>query len=99
MKKIKYYTVEEAKAIIEVDEKLKAGLEKLRPEYEDEEHQMDYGLEYCDFFSDWDSDEDYIPICIGWENAEDEYCIYVETLEQAIVIVRDIEKAQGNIEP
>jgi hypothetical protein len=102
MKKIKYYTVEEASAIIEADEKLKAGLEKLRPEYEDEENRMDYGLEYCDFFSNWDSDEDYIPICIGWgrnEDVADDFAIEVETLEQAIVIVRDIEEAQGNIEP
>jgi hypothetical protein len=97
MKNIKHYAVEEAKVIIAADEKLKAGLEKLRPEYEDEENRMDYGLDYCDFFADWDSDEDYVPICICWENDEDEYCISVETLEQAIVIVSDIEKACGNI--
>lgn len=99
MKKIKYYTLDEAKAIIAADEKLKAGLEKLRPEYEDEENRMDYGLDCCDFFADWDSDEDYIPVCICWENGEDEYCIAIETLEQAILIVRDIEEAQGDIEP
>lgn len=99
MKKITYYTYEEAKAIIEADKRLTAGIEKLRPEYEDENSRMDYGLDFCDFFEDWDADEEPTPICIYWETVSDEHCISVNTLEQALVIVRDIEEARGRILP
>lgn len=97
MKNLKHYTYEEAVAKIEADEKLKAVFEKLRPEYEDTENRMDYGLKHCDFWEDWDTDTDseFAPICISWQN--DKYFITVDTLEQAVCIVKDIEEAKGNI--
>lgn len=102
MKKIKYYTLEEAQAIIATDETLKVGLEKLRPEYEDENRYLDYGLEHANFATNIDDEDN--TICIFWFKEDDvalenEYSILVDTLEQAIVIVRDIEEAHGNIEP
>ena len=97
MNKIKYYSFEEAKAIIESNEKLKSGLAKLYPEYEDEDSYLDYGLEYVSFQTDIDDEENKISIFTH----EDEPVIdiIVDTLEQAIVIVRDIEEACGKIKP
>lgn len=101
MKKIKYYTVEEAKAIIEADEKLRAGLERLRAEYEDEDSWLDYGLEYVSFQTNIDDEEEkvYIFTHDDTDDTGSSIDIVVDTLEQAILIVRDIEEAQGNIEP
>lgn len=102
MKKITYYTFEEANAIITDDEKLKADLEKLRPEYEDEDSYLDYGLEYVNFATNIDDEENKISIFWYTEddvNFEHEYFVVTDTLEQAIVIIRDVEEAHGNIEP
>ena len=101
MKKIKYYTLDEAIAIINADEKLKAGFERLRSEYVEEDSYMDYGLEYVNFCTNIDDEENKVYIYSHIEDEDEEPAIeiVVDTLEQAIVIVRDIEESRGNIEP
>ena len=99
MRKINYYTQEQAKEIINSNPELKEFYEKVRVDYELDTVRVDCGLEYCGFWENWDSDDDISPICISWENDCDAYGICVNTLEQAVAIVNDIEKAQGKVRP
>lgn len=105
MKKIKYYTAEEAKAIVEADDTLKTWAEKLRKE--DEEEYLDYGNDYFDLCTSIDDEaENRAWIAVykdqgiqleHFDNCdEDFYYITRLSIEQAILIGRDILNA---IEP
>ena len=105
--KVKRYTKEEALEIINNDEELKAELEEYKPLVGTED--LDYGFEHGNFFSFWDREADKLDpekICIQWldSDSEDEdnleahsHEVIADSIEEAIVILRDIEAANGNL--
>ena len=91
---IKQYTPEEAKAIIEADPDLKAEYERLLPAYEDS--MIDEGDTYCNFHNAFDLEDNQI--VLQWMAEDDDFIVHqvvVDSLEQAIVMVADINKAHG----
>lgn len=106
MNKIKRYTKEEALKIINADEELKKELEEyksLDPE------DLDYGFAHGNFFYLYDDDTDTLTdkVVIQWlpESYDDllnidfqAHEVIADSLEEAVVILRDIEEAHGNIE-
>ena len=99
MTKIKFYSVDEAKTIVENDEVLKSYADKLHKE--DQESYLDYGNDYFDLCSNIDDENEnrvwlsvYRDQGIKLEHFDDvdEDCYYVTglSIEQAIVIGRDI---------
>lgn len=105
MKMIKHYTVEEAKVTVEADVTLKAWAEKLQKEAEEE--YLDYGNDYFSLCTNIDDETEnkawlavYRDQGIQLEHfdSSDEEFYYITRLsiEQAILIGRDILKA---IEP
>lgn len=103
MKEIKYYAVEEAKAIVEADNTLKAWAEKLHKE-EDEEEYLDYSNDYFNLCSSISGDtENQVWIAVYKDQGiqlerfdscdEDFQYITRLSIEQAILIGRDILKA------
>lgn len=93
MKKINRYTVEEATAIIAADETLQEEFEELRPVYES--GALDHGFEYGNFFN---LAEDLNKLVVQWfDDSDNDYEIIVDSLSIAIVTIRDIEAAGGNI--
>jgi hypothetical protein len=99
MKHIKYYTEEEAKAIVAADENLSIWAERLRKE--DEDNGLDYGIDCLDFCTNID-DESENRVWIDWFEVSDterfnEQSIVGLSIEQAILIARDIVKAKGKI--
>ena len=93
MKKITRYTVEEAAAIIAADETLQEELEELKRFYEDGE--LDHDFEYGHFFN---LIEDNSKIVIQWfDDNDNDHEIIVDSLSVAVVVIRDIEAADGNV--
>lgn len=102
MNTIKYYTLEEAKAIVEADETLKTWAVKLCEEIE--ENYLDYGNDCFDLCTNPDNEAEN-PVWISVYRDQgiqlerfddvDEDCYYITGLsvEQAILIGRDILKA------
>lgn len=89
MKLIMQPTYEEAKAIIAADEDLKARVEELRADYES--GQLDHGFECGNFFN---LVEDESKVVIQWFDLDDhDFELIAESLEQAVVVIRDIEEA------
>ena len=99
MTKIKFYSVDEAKAIVENDEVLKSYAAKLRKE--DQDSFLDYGNDYFDLCTNVDCENEnrvwislYRDQGIQLEHFDDcdEDCYYVTglSIEQAILIGRDI---------
>lgn len=99
MKKIKYYTTEEAKAIVDADKTLKAWAEKLHKEAEEE--YLDYGNDYFDLCTSADDEtENRVWLAIYRDQGiqlehfdscdEDFQYITRLSIEQAILIGRDI---------
>ena len=88
---VKTYTKEEARAIIEANDALLAEYESLLPDYED--GRIDHGFEYGNFFN---STEDESKIVIQWVISDtDSTELIVDSLEAAIVAIRDIEASEG----
>jgi hypothetical protein len=99
MRKIKYYSVDEAAAIVAADETLKFWAEKLRSE--DEENYLDYGNDYFDLCSNTDDESDnrvwldiYKHLNLQLEHFDEAddccYSIVGLSIEQALLIGRDI---------
>lgn len=88
---VKTYTKDEARAIIEANDALLAEYESLLPDYED--GRIDHGFEYGNFFN---STEDESKIVIQWVISDtDSTELIVDSLEAAIVAIRDIEASEG----
>ena len=110
MNKVKRYTKEEALKIINADKDLKADYKEFKPLVGTEA--LDVGFEYGNFFSLYDSKADIIDpekIVIQWLDSgfnEDDYLdfdahaheVIADNIEEALVILRDIEEADGNLE-
>lgn len=111
MNKVKRYTKEEALKIINADKDLKADYKEFKPFVGTEE--LDVGFEYGNFFSLYDSKADVIDpekIVIQWLDSGyaddgDEFDfdkhaheVIADNIEEALVILRDIEEADGNLE-
>ena len=93
MKKLNIYTIEEAAAIIATDKALQDEYNTLKPFYEDGE--LDHGFEYGNFFN-LDGDRSVV---IQWlDDNDDSYEVIVDSLEVTVVVIRDIENANGNIQ-
>ncbi len=90
---VKLYTKQEAEKIIQADEKLLAEYNELLPDYE--EGMLDNSFKYGNFFN---LIEDESKVVIQWLKSETESAeIIVDSLETALVAIRDIEAAQGNV--
>lgn len=91
---IKRYTNQEARAIVERDRALRKELDLLRPDYASAE--LDYGFEYGNFFNCPELKRNQVVIqwCDGNEGTH-EYI--ADSLEIAVVVLRDIEVARGNL--
>jgi hypothetical protein len=109
MKKLKRYTKEQALEIINNDEALKNDLEELKPY--NETGDINHGFENGNFFnlSDEKTNTAYKDkIVIEWLDSgykDDEFnfeahCheVVTDSLEEAIVLLKDIEDANGDIE-
>lgn len=95
MKTLNRYTQAEAQAIISANEQLQKELEELRPYYEDEA--LDHGFTHGNFFN-CDSIES-TQVCIQWcgDDIDNYYEVVVDSLEELVVVLNEIEAANGNI--
>lgn len=87
MKTIKHYTKEEAKVIIATDKELATEYEELKSYYENGE--LDHGFEYGNFFN-LVEDPTKVVIQYCYEDEDEAHELIVDSLEQAIVTIRDI---------
>jgi hypothetical protein len=93
MKTIKHYSYEEAKAIVNADFELSIDCDAFIADYESGD--LDCGFEYGNFFN---LIEDPSKVVIQWLDSTDTAReLIVDSLEQALVIIRDIEEANGDI--
>ena len=99
MTKLKFYSADEAKTIVENDEVLKSYADKLHKE--DQESYLDYGNDYFDLCSNIDDESEHrVWISLYRDQGiqpehfddcdEDYYYITGLSIEQAILIGRDI---------
>ena len=95
MKTVIRYTKEEAQAIIAANEQMQRELEDLKPYYE--EAALDHGFECGNFFS-CPEIEDH-QICIQWcgDDIDVYHELVVDSLEELVVTINEIEAASGNI--
>ena len=95
MKTVNRYTQTEAQAIISANEQLQKELEELRPYYEDEA--LDHGFECGNFFN-CPEIEDH-QVCVQWcgDDIDDCHELIVDSLEELVVVLNEIEAANGNI--
>lgn len=94
MKTLTRYTQEEAQAIIAADEQMQKELEDLKPFYE--EGELDHGFDYGNFFNCDDLESNQV--CIQWcGDGPDFHEHIVDSLEELVVALNEIERAQGNI--
>ena len=94
MKTLTRYTREEAKAIIAANEQMQRELEDLKAYYEDST--LDHGFDYGNFFNC--DDLESTQVCIQWcgdTTAFNE--VVVDSLEELVVVLNEIEAACGNI--
>ena len=100
MKVLKTYAQAEALEIIQTDETLQNEYEELKPYYE--KAALDHGFKCGNFFSCEDFED--TQVVIQWcDDADDEnfqsFETVVDSLEQLVVTLRDIENEKGNIKP
>ena len=94
MKRLNTYTQVEAQAIISNNEQMQKELEELKPFYDDAE--LDHGFDYGNFFNC--SDLKSTQVCIQWcGDTEEFHEVIVDSLEELIVTLNEIEAACGNI--
>ena len=95
MKTLTRYTQKEAREIIAANEQMQRELEDLKDYYE--EAALDHGFECGNFFS-CPEIEDH-QVCIQW--CDDDIDVYhelvVDSLEELVVVLNEIERAHGNI--
>ena len=110
MKRIKRYTQEEALRIIHKDDELEEIYKELQDDIENFDG-LDHSFDYGNFFSFYDREADVVDknrVVIQWcsdddcaaDDANFDYLgheVIAESLEEAIVIMRDIENADGKI--
>ena len=111
MKQIKRYTKEQALEIINKDKALKKDLKDLKP-YNDK-CEVNHSFECGNFFNlcDMRTEEVYKDKIViqwldsGYTNEDDEldfekhmHEVIADSLEEAVVLLRDIEEANGDIE-
>lgn len=96
MKKIKRYSQAEAREIIKDDYALQQEYERLKPSYDT--GTLDHSFEYGNFFNSDLLTSDLV--AIQWyaeDNDNTVYEIIVDSLESAVVTLRDIMLANGNL--
>lgn len=105
MDKLNRYTKEQALEIINHDKFLKKRLEELKPL--SDECEVDDSFEYGNFFNLYENGKVYEDrIVIQWldNNKDDEvfsehlHEVVTDSLEEAVVLLSDIEEAEGNLE-
>jgi len=105
MNKLRRYSKEQALEIINNDEELKEELEELKPR--NDECEIDDSFEFGNFFNLYENGKVYEDrIVIQWldNNKDDEafdehlHEVVTDSLEEAVVLLRDIEEADGNLE-
>lgn len=103
MKTLRKYSKKEARSIIRKDKELQFEFEDLKDCLKDDED-FDYSFSYGNIFSDYDSDTDTTKIIIEWCGDEDDdnfdyegHQIIADSIEEATIILHDIEEAEGNI--
>lgn len=104
MNKLRRYSKEQALEIINNDEELKEELEELKPH--NDECEIDDSFEFGNFFNLCEDGQLYKDkIVIQWldNNNNDEafsehlHEVVTDSLEEAVVLLRDIEEAEGDI--
>lgn len=91
---IRRYTNQEARDIVARDRALRKEFDLLRPDYADAD--LDYGFEYGNFFNCPELRPNQV--VIQWCDGNDGTHEYIaESLEIAVVVLRDIEIARGNL--
>ena len=104
MDKLNHYTKEQALEIINNDEILKKELEELKPL--SDECEIDDSFEYGNFFNLCEDGQLYKDkIVIQWlDNNNNDVAftehlheVVTDSLEEAVVLLRDIEEAEGDI--
>ena len=95
MKILTRYTQAEAQAIISNNEQMQRELEDLKDYYEDVA--LDHGFECGNFFSCPDLEDHQI--CIQWcgDDIDKFHEVIVDSLEELVVTLNEIEAASGNI--
>jgi hypothetical protein len=111
METIKRYSKEEAQAIIAQDATLQADLKDMQKDVKKYKDGLDHGFEYGNYFSLYDPETNKVDkskVVIQW--CSDDECAADDTTfdyaahelvatsyEEAVVILRDIENANGKI--
>ena len=94
LKTLTRYTKEEAKAIIAANEQMQREFDDLKDYYEDAA--LDHGFDYGNFFHGYSLADNQV--CIQWcGDAPDFYEVVVESLEELVVALNEIDAAKGNI--